>query len=153
MTTQKAAILIVVFIAGWIINGWRLDLQFTEYREQQAQLLAEARKQAAHKVSRLQIELAELDQRHTRSLKDAQSDNERLRADIRNGERRLSVRATCPAMSADSSASRVDDGASRAEVDPATAERVVRVANDGDDAIRQLTALQNYVRDVCLATP
>jgi len=45
--------------------------------------------------------------------------------------------------------SSVDAPETRAQLDPAHAERIVRIANDGDDAIRQLTALQDWVSKAC----
>jgi Bacteriophage lysis protein. len=44
----------------------------------------------------------------------------------------------------------VDDAEARAELDPAPAQRIVATANDGDEAIVALTALQDYVNRVCL---
>lgn len=43
----------------------------------------------------------------------------------------------------------MDDAEARAELDPATAERIVAIANDGDAAIIALTGLQDYVTRVC----
>ncbi|WP_176469841.1 hypothetical protein [Pseudomonas sp. Irchel 3A5] len=36
------------------------------------------------------------------------------------------------------------------QLDPAVAERILHTGVDGDDAIRQLNALQEYVETVCL---
>lgn len=96
--------------------------------------------------------LAELDTEHTKAMTDAQAVNNQLRAAVASGARRLSVKATCSAspVRATTGPARVDDAETRAELDPASAERIVATANDGDDAIRTLTALQDYVRTACL---
>ncbi|EKT4522785.1 lysis protein [Pseudomonas putida] len=92
--------------------------------------------------------LAELDTQHTQERERANQTNASLRADVAAGQRRLSVLATsCAAGYA--TASGLDHAEARAELDPAAAERIVRIANDGDDAIRQLSALQDYVRTAC----
>ena len=94
--------------------------------------------------------LAQLDTEHTKALTDAQTANNQLRTAVATGARRMSVKAACPAVRAATGAARVDDAEARAELDPASAERIVATANDGDDAIRTLTALQDYVSRVCL---
>lgn len=94
--------------------------------------------------------LAQLDTEHTKALTDAQTANNQLRTAVATGAHRLSVKAACPAVRAAAGAARVDDAEARAELDPASAERIVATANDGDDAIRTLTALQDYVSRVCL---
>lgn len=92
--------------------------------------------------------LADLDTQHTQERERANQTNASLRADVAAGERRLSVLATsCAAGPA--TAAGVAHAEARAELDPAAAERIVAIANDGDDAIRQLNALQDYVHTAC----
>lgn len=92
--------------------------------------------------------LADLDTQHTQERERANQTNASLRADVATGNRRLSVlAASCPAGSAATAG--VGHAEARAELDPAAAERIVRITNDGDDAIRQLNALQDYVRTAC----
>lgn len=153
MIGRVFAVLAVLGLAswgGWEANGWRLGKQHAEYRDGMTRQLLDQQNRYIEQARQTNELLAELDRLHTRKLNDAQAENERLRADIRDGERRLSVRATCPAVPTDPEPAGVDDGASRADIDPAAAERIVRIVNDGDDAIRQLTALQEYVERVCL---
>lgn len=76
---------------------------------------------------------------------DAKQENSRRLADVRSGAVRLSIRskaATCTASSpgdADSSAVAHHQEA-RTELDPATAESLVAITQDGDAAIRDLNA-------------
>lgn len=93
--------------------------------------------------------LLELDTKHTRELTNAQNTNAQLRAAVATGKRRLSVQATCPAVGATTSPTGMDDDQARAELDPAAAERIVAIASDGDDAIRALNGLQEYVFTAC----
>lgn len=132
-----------------ILFGW-------QHIERQADQLATARDQvatltrAAESRRNTQKLLATLDTEHTKALTDAQADNRKLRTVVATGAHRLSVKAACPAVRNTAGTARVDDAEARAELDPASAERIVATANDGDDAIRTLTALQDYVSRVCL---
>lgn len=94
--------------------------------------------------------LAQLDTEHTKALTDAQAQNAALLVRIGTGAQRLSVPARCPAVGATSAATGLDDAETRAELDPEAAQRIVAIPNDGDDAIRALTALQDWVTTACL---
>ena len=132
-----------------ILFGW-------QHIERQADQLATATEQvitltnAAESRRITQRLLATLDTEHTKALTDAQATNNQLRAAVASGAHRLSVKATCPAVRTTAGAARVDDAEARADIDPAAAERVVAITNDGDDAIRALNGLQDYVNRVCL---
>lgn len=132
-----------------ILFGW-------QHIESQAKDLATARDQvttltnAADSRRNTQRLLADLDTEHTKALTDAQAIANQLRADVAAGARRLSVKATCPAMRTAAGAASLDDAEARADIDPAAAERIVAITNDGDDAIHALSALQDYVSRVCL---
>jgi prophage endopeptidase len=131
-----------------ILLGW-------QHIESQAKDLATAHNlvtalnNAAASRRNTQRLLAQLDTEHTKALTDAQTTNNQLRAAVATGARRLSVKATCPAVRATTTATGVDDAEARAELDPATAERIVAIPADGDAAIIALTALQDYVTNVC----
>ena len=97
--------------------------------------------------------VAALDNKHTKELTDARIENSRLADAVRSGERRLRVRASCPATGTgvpqapgatgvvDGSGPRLDD----------TAERDYFRLRDGiATAQQQIAGLQDYVRDVCL---
>ncbi|QKV66480.1 lysis protein [Pseudomonas sp. 43A] len=132
-----------------ILFGW-------QHIERQADQLATATEQvatltkAAESRRNTQRLLAQLDTEHTKALTDAKTANNQLRTAVATGARRLSVKATCPAVRSATGAARLDDAEARAELDPASAERIVATATDGDEAIVALTALQDYVSRVCL---
>lgn len=73
-----------------------------------------------------------------------------LRKRIRDGDQRLSVvlktRAGNCTLPETAGTGNVDNGTERAELDGAFAERIVTIANDGDAAIRQLSACQAYIK-------
>ena len=93
--------------------------------------------------------LADLDTQHTQERERANQTNADLRASVAAGNKRLSVLATSYSTAGSSTAAGLGHAEARAELDPAAAERIVAIANDGDDAIRQLTALQDWVSKAC----
>jgi len=129
-----------------ILAFWRLDHVTTERDAKSSRIEElEASIESRKNTQRL---LAQLDTEHTQERERANQTNASLRADVAAGKRRLSVLATsCAAGSA--TAPGLGHAEARAELDPAAAERIVAIANDGDDAIRQLNALQDYVRTAC----
>ena len=93
--------------------------------------------------------LAQLDTEHTKALTDAQTTNNQLRAAVATGARRLSVKTTCPVVRTASTAASLDDAEARAELDPAAGERIVAIANDGDEGLIALRAAQDYITNIC----
>lgn len=126
---------------------WRLDHVSTELTQAEADLGTLSNEADSRRNT--QRLLAQLDTEHTRELSNAQAQNAALRARIGTGAQRLSVNASCPVRTATSPA-RMDDDQARAELNAAPAERIVTIANDGDDAVRALSGLQDYVDTVCL---
>jgi prophage endopeptidase len=96
--------------------------------------------------------LLKLDTQHIQEQAKADETNKPMLTAVATGAQRVYVKASCPAalVRAAPSASGKPDEEGRAELDPASAERILHTGVDGDDAIRQLTALQEYVSTVCL---
>ena len=153
------AAMLCAFAAGWLSNGWKLgqkveqqqaafqaDLSTINLATAKAQQEANEQRQALAKA--IQQDSATRYQEYT----DAQHQNAQLRADLLTAQRRLSVKVTGCSSSTDVSttagAGGVDHAAGRADLDPGSADRIVAIANRGDDAIRQLTACQAYVRKI-----
>ena len=70
----------------------------------------------------------------------AKAANDQYRAALRAGTERMYVNVRPVQAGGDSTSVTGDRNQTRAELDPATAEELVGIANDGDDAIRQLNA-------------
>lgn len=141
-----AALVACLFL---IYGGWqRIQAQavaLTAATERNAQL--EAAAASRRETQRL---LAQLDTEHTQERERANQTNADLRAAVASGQRRLSVPARCPSVRTAAGTTGLDDAEARAELDPASAQRIVATANDGDDAIRALTGLQDYISRFCL---
>ena len=96
--------------------------------------------------------LLDLDTQHIQEQVEADAHNKPMLAAVATGAQRVYVKATCPAASVRTAPSPTgkSDEEGRAELDPAVAERILHTGVDGDDAIRQLSKLQDYVRTICL---
>lgn len=87
------------------------------------------------------------DEKVTNELKDARDENKRLAADVAAGRRRLLVNTSCPAVSADTGAGRVDDGGAELAADARQPYFAHREQVTLDEA--KLRGLQAYVRLFC----
>lgn len=154
-----ALALFLAATGGWMANGWRLgqqieqqqaafqaDLSTINFAAAKAQQEANEQRQVLAKA--IQQDSATRYQEYT----DAQHQNAQLRADLLTAQRRLSVKVSgcSPAteVSTAAAAGGVDHAAGRADLDPGSADRIVAIANRGDDAIRQLMACQGYVKRI-----
>ncbi len=149
------------FGGAWQVQDWRYAGQLAS----QAALLADdlktltqaaLRQQSTERNKRLAIEqqLATQDQQHTRELYDEQRKQTLLRDHLATADVRLSVLldATDSACGCDvpsaSGAVSVVHAARRAQLDPAHAQRIISITDDGDQGLIALRACQTYVRTV-----
>src|SRR5699024_5076068 len=91
--------------------------------------------------------VADIDKKHTRELTDAENKVNQLRADVERGAKRLLVATSC-VPDTDATAS-VDHGAS-AVLDRAARQDYFDLRRRAERAERQITALQDYIKNVCL---
>lgn len=131
-----------------VLALWRLDHISTRLDTATEQVGTLERAAASRKTT--QKLLAQLDTDNTKELTDAQAQNKALLARVGTGAQRLSVPAKCPVVRAGPSAGRVDYAEARAELDPAAGQRIVAIANDGDEAIIALNSLIDWVKTACL---
>lgn len=111
--------------------------------------LAKINEQARNKGLALQAKITELDKKHYEEFKIAQTTINRLRSDVAAGRKRLSVKVKSPVCpKADPGTTGLDDGTARAELDGQDAEDLIGIVIQGDRAIRQLNALQDYVEEI-----
>ncbi|CAI8895734.1 prophage endopeptidase [Pseudomonas sp. IT-232MI5] len=159
-------VLLVVLIGSsasitWQVQDWRYGKQLAEqarlHTETLNQLaLATVAQQRAERDKRLALEqrLATSEQTHYRALSDVQRDQGRLRDRLATADLRLSVLldATTGAgngsVSATTATGRVVHGPTRAELDPAHAQRIVAITDEGDRGVIALQACQAYVSEL-----
>ena len=158
--------LILVLMAGtatsaWKVQDWRYGKQLAEQAGLHQDDLtaisnAAAAQVRADKEKRVALEqrLSASDETHYKELTDAQSNQARLRDHLATSDLRLSVLldSTEPAggcaMPAGTEAVGVVHGGARAQLDPAHAQRIVAITDDGDQGLIALRACQTYVREI-----
>ena len=167
-SVQKLAglvVLILVLMASaagvtWQVQDWRMGNKLAQqavlHGDDLAAISNAATAQArAEQGKRLALEqqIAGQDQQHTKELSDAQRNQARLRDQLATADVRRSVLlAEDPAsgcnVPAATGAVGVVHAARRAQLDPAHAQRIVAITDDGDIAIIALRACQAYVRAI-----
>ena len=144
---------------GWQVQDWRYGRQLAEQALLNAEVLNQltltaATAQQAEQDKRLALEqrLAASEHTHYRALSDAQRDQDRLRDRLATADVRLSVlldagdvAAGC-AVPAAAGTGGVDHATVRARLDPAHAQRIVAITDEGDRGLIALQACQAYVR-------
>lgn len=159
-----AGLLLFALVAASAVIAWKVqDWRYGQQLEKQARIhietlnqitLASTAQQRAEQDKRLALEqrLAANDQTHYRALTDAQRDQDRLRDRLATADVRLSVlldatdTANGCAVPAATSAGGVVHGATRARLDPAHAQRIIAITDEGDRGLIALQACQAYVR-------
>ncbi|AJO79041.1 lysis system i-spanin subunit Rz [Pseudomonas sp. MRSN 12121] len=145
--------------AAWKAQAWRYGKQLAEQAQRHQDDLAAiasaaTAQQQAEQDKRLALEqqLQANDQTHYRALSDAQRDQGRLRDRLATADLRLSVlldtadSASGCNVSATATPGGMVHGAPRARLDPAHAQRIVGITDDGDRGLIALQACQDYVR-------
>ncbi|MBJ2216443.1 lysis system i-spanin subunit Rz [Pseudomonas sp. MF7453] len=157
------------FGGAWQVQDWRLGKEMAEriaeqgarHQKELDAITGEAwRQQSAERDKRLATEekLARQDQKHTEELSDEKRKQAVIRDRLATSDLRLSVLlAEDPAsgcnLPATSSTVGVVHAARRAQLDPAHSQRIIRITDDGDNAIIALRACQAYVRAVTPSAP
>lgn len=158
---------LLVAIAGgaaalaWQVQAWRYGQQLAEqarlHTDTLNQLaLAAIAQQRAEQDKRLALEqrLSASEQTHYRALNDAQRDQGRLRDRLATADVRLSVLLDAAdstsgcAMSATTATGSVVHGPTRAQLDPAHAQRIIGITDAGDRGLIALAACQAYAKEV-----
>ncbi|MCF5510251.1 lysis protein [Pseudomonas sp. PA-3-11C] len=143
----------------WQLQGWRYGLELerqlaSQAAKQNQQIEAVRHQQQLEQRKRLALEqhLNTRDQQHTQELNDAQRNQAALRDRLATADVRLSVlldtTATGCTVPATPTSGGVVHAAPRARLDPAHAQRIIRITDDGDNALIALRACQAYVQAV-----
>jgi hypothetical protein len=152
------ALVMLGAVSAWTVQGWRYGAQLadqsrlhTDTLNQLAMVGAAAQKAEQDKRLALEQRLAASDKSHHETLTNAQKDQARLRDRLATSDLRLSVvlakgSAGGCSVPAATGACGVVHGAVRAELDPAHAQRIVAITDEGDRGLIALAACQAYVR-------
>lgn len=141
-----AALIIVISILGYFQS------RVTTLKRDVAEItvVANQQKKDLQLIETQRQVVAAIDIKYTKELADAKSENERLRADIANGTKRLQLNANCtkPVPKIASTAS-MDDVTSPELTDSARRDYLSLRERIGI-ATSQIAGLQEYVRQQCL---
>lgn len=109
---------------------------------------AKQRQETIDDMTVRQRDVAALDAKYTGELADAKAENDRLRADVVAGQRKLQLKATCTSNGTPGTTGLADGSSPRLTAD---AELNYWRLRDGIATVtKQLTGLQAYVREQCL---
>lgn len=174
MTWSRAlgalAVLALVGMAFWSTyqhGRSTMDAEWRATSAEQAEAFQRERNQASvavldwqedeqEKRRALEDRLQVNDETHYKELLDAKKLQDRLRDRLATADLRLSVLLAAPPTATSGSSgvreasgsSGVVHGTTRAELDPAHAQRIVAIAGDGDEGLIALRACQAYVREI-----
>lgn len=151
---MKYFIFSLIIIIGLL--AWRIDSVTTDRDALSASLL-ELQDKAAGLQATLQAQreklqtLTDLDAKYSQELTYAQSENERLAADVARGKRRLLIKTSCPTDSGlpdTATTTRVDDGGA-AELSASARQDYYTLRRQLTKTDKALAGLQAYVSEVC----
>lgn len=135
----------------WQVQAWRYGVQIERLSALQAQAILQQQQAEQDKRLALEQQLSASDQQHARELSDAQRHQAALRDRLATADVRLSVLLDAPGgcpVPATATAGGVVHAAARARLDPAHAQRIIGITDDGDNALIALRACQAYARAV-----
>jgi hypothetical protein len=159
-------VLLTAFVGGsamsaWKVQDWRYGQQLAEQAGLHKDDLIAISNAAADQVRTAQDKRLALEQRlsaseqtHYRVLSDAQRDQSRLRDRLATADVRLSVlldatdSASGCAVSATAATGGMVHGPTRAQLDPAHAQRIIGITDAGDRGLIALAACQAYAKEV-----
>lgn len=138
----------VIGVLAFFVNRYRDNaIAYKDQRDKAAEQLRLANS-AIKDMQTRQRDVAALDAKYTKDLADAKAENDRLRADVVAGKRRLQIAATCSKDGTPGTSGVVDGSSPRLTAD---AELNYWRLRDGIATVtKQLTGLQEYVRTQCL---
>lgn len=163
-----ALVLALVLLAGlsaggaWKVQDWRYGQQLAKKNEAVANQHSEALQVVVGELEQqktdrraLEARLQTKDESHYQELQREQTNQERLRDRIATGELRLSVLLASGysasgggPVSAATRSGGVVHGAARAELEPAHAQRIIGITDEGDAGLIALAACQAYAKEV-----
>ena len=138
-------VILLLALASWFsYSSYKGEKKRADDAEQSLSLA----KAAITDMQTRQRDVAALDAKYTKELADANAENNRLRADVVAGKRRLQIAATCSKDETTGASGLADGSSPRLTAD---AELNYWRLRDGIAAVtKQLTGLQEYVRTQCL---
>lgn len=161
-------LLLVILATGsaalaWTVQGWRYGQQLERQARLHADTLGELSRAAAalqrseqDKRFALEQRLQDKDETHYKEMTDEQAKQARLRDRLATADLRLSVvlaatdATSGSSVPATTATGRVVHGSTRAQLDPAHAQRIIGITDAGDQGLIALRACQAYAKEVSI---
>lgn len=160
-----ASVVVVLLIAGagawcaWTVQDWRYGSSLAKQEIKAAEKARDIAAATAVQLKHEQDQRLALEDRmkadeitHYKELTDAKKARQLVFDRLATTDLRLSVllaggalRSSVEGVSTATSAGGVDHGVTRAELDPAHAQRIVGITGDGDEGLTALAACQGWV--------
>ncbi|WP_237665974.1 lysis protein [Vibrio sp. V31_P5A7T61] len=142
-----SALFLITSLSFYLIERERRQL--AEFERDQVTLQRDSLIRLQQQQSAKIKSFNELSIKHAEEAANAKKEIDSLRADVRNGAKRVFIKASCPepVPKVDSAGSVGDAGA--AEVERAVAEDILDLREMNSKAIRQILYLQGYIRTQC----
>lgn len=144
-----AGLVALICLLLWRVDHLAQELTAAEDTAEQYQRSTESLRATIRTTRELLLDNAERDKKHTQELKNAQDQNQRLRADVADARQRLLVRARCPAVPAETGAGGLAD-AGAAELDPDARQDYFTLRDQLAMTRQQVLGLQDYITHTCL---
>lgn len=142
----------------WQANAYAKDLAdlaeaYSRDREQAATAVINWQETQQDARRALEDRLQANDETHYKELRDAQTNQARLRDQLATADVRLSVLLNTASggggrVPATACTCGMVHGGTRAELDPSAAQRIVAITGDGDQGLIALAACQSYVKEI-----
>ena len=159
MIAGVAVAMILAMSATWKVQDWRYGKQLAEqaglhqsYLDKISSAAADQARAEQDKRLALEQRLSDSEQTHHQVLTNEEKKQARLRDRLATADLRLSVLLEDSAggcsVPATAGTVGVVHGVRRAQLDPAHAQRIVAITDDGDRGLIALKACQAYVREL-----
>ncbi|ELW8194492.1 lysis protein [Yersinia enterocolitica] len=142
--------LLLIILAGLSLHFYNEADEWHD-KADAATALAKSKQDTIDQIETQRQAVAAIDIKYTKELADAKSENERLRADIASGTKRLQLNATCtsPVSKTTGPSSIPDDASPR--YDAEFERNYLSLRERIGIATSQINGLQAYITNVCLA--
>lgn len=156
----STVLLLVITTAAitWQIQSWRYSSELANLTSGYEKKLSEINRISneqlvvqQQKNNELQIKLTAIEKTQYQELINEKAKNDQLIDDLFTARKRLSITATScttnsSGLSKVSNASRLGNATATAYLDSRTATALIRITRRGDEAIRQLSTCQQYIK-------
>ena len=141
----SALVIAIIVCLSWAVNHYRDNaITYKAQRDKNARELKLANA-AITDMQMRQRDVAALDAKYTKELADAKAENDALRDDVAAGRRRLHIKAVCQSVREATTASGVDNAASR------LADTAGRIISPSERRLitmqKQLEGTQKYINE------